>query len=649
MGQPPEEIPLFTYEPLPDSATHIRLLQILALDESSSPQIHAQLSIWPRATAPPYHAISYTWGNPDDTTIVHINAKHMVVRRNCEYVLKQAKWYDDTEDGRPGRRKRRGYFWCDAICIDQGNNAEKGFQVAMMGEIYKSAERVLACVGEGSEGSEVVFEEMRRGDVWLLRAIAALESGRAVQASKKHEDGLLRMGFNVPPARRGMINSFLLSGCLAVWLSMRQRSSKWPQISQALLSLAKRDYFRRVWIYQELFLGKDILLCCGRDTAPLRLLYGMLQVVYGTSKRTRRHGLGSHGAKQGLMRLGQCEEMVEAGAVRGLQRKHFWEAVYSVSTLDCMDARDRVYGVLSLVEWSSGEKPIFPDYERDAFELGVEVLRRVGTFHRFVVMRSLGLASSTPTRIPLTGLLEARRRRRHSVAAPLEYEAGNAPEIPASVSDKTDLLTHSFGLYICEDGGRLIFDIPAGFGFAINLERWSKDHKRVEMPNVPQQDRTSRVMVPFYTEPGDWCIFYQSEFVTAGWLVLVARCVDEILVGAMEKSDHCRRFMITGKGLAFVGEGNDYFQREQLTGSGSEMPVEDQVVNYLRQRGLPFDVYCGAEDALCLESSLISEHVDENLEFNDEFLAEYFDTRVCGEPGSSFAFDVYYKGREWVQ
>lgn len=673
MASQPADPPFFTYNPLPDAATHIRLLQILSLnnnndDDDNNNQVHAQLTVWPRATAPAYHAISYTWGDPNETTTVLINGGRMVVRRNCEYVLKQAKWYDDDDgegddddEGSRGRgrercdkRGRSCYFWCDAICIDQGNNGEKAFQVAMMGAIYKGAVRVLACVGEAEGGSEVLFGELRRREAWLLRAVAALESGRAIRASKNHEDGLVRIGFNVAPAKRSIINSLLLSGCSAVWKRIRRRSLSWPQVTPALLALAKRDYFRRVWIYQELFLGSEVLLCCGMDTAPLRVLYGMLQVVYGTSKRARRHGLASRGQRQGLGGgLGLCEDMVEAGSVPGLVgMKFFWEALYTVSMLDCTDARDRVYGVLSLVEWGLDETPIFPDYDLGAFELAVEVLRRLGTFHRVIVMRSLGLAVAVSA-LPSEGLLEARRRRRRSMTAPLVYEA-NAPEIPDSVPDKTDLLTHSFGLCVYEDAdkGRLYFGLPAaiGMGIEIGIHRWpvyrgQRDDKL--WAESQARETAMAVLVPFDTGPGDWCIFYRSEFYSGGWLVLVAQCVDEIEETGREKSTRSHRFMIKGKGLAFV-EG--IITKDPSDDSGKQpQEVEGKFLNCLRQFGMSFDVYCDAEDALCLESSFISEGSgSEHVKLQDGFLSEYFDTGVCGKAASSFALDIYYRGREWT-
>lgn len=643
----PQSTPLFTYEPLPDASTHIRLLQVLDVCEDSKEeiQVQVQLTVWSRADAPPYHAISYTWGDEDgDASVVLINGQLMHVRRNCEYVLRQAKWYDDGDGPllrcyrrMMGRRKKRGYFWCDALCIDQANIEEKSFQVAKMGSIYHSAQGVLACVGECGGGSEVLFSVLRDSKTAiLLRAMAALEASQAVKASKKHEDGLIRIGINVPAQRRGTIHTLLLSACLAMWARTWPKKAAWSQVTEALLLLAKRDYFRRVWVYQELFLGSDIIVCCGRDVAPLRVLYGLLQVVYGNSKRARRYGLASLDRNQNLKGLGQCEDMVEAGSVAGLGMKYFWEALYTVSLLDCTDARDRVYGVLSLVAWGSQETPIFPDYTRDAFELGVEVLLRLGSFHRLIVMRSLGLLSSVSE-----GLQNARQRRRRSTTTPLDYNA-HAAGIPHSVPDKTNLMTNSFGLNVCEVGGQLFLHSPSTLAIEVRFFKWPEYCERRDSIESQRNEGTAiTVIVAFDTEPGDWCIFYRSECFTRGWLVLVARCVDEIQE-TIVKSNRSHRFMIVGKGLALAESVHN-----SPTDGSTQSKLEEAFVDCLRQGGIPFDVYCGAEDALCLESSFMPIATSDHSALCDGFLSGYFDMRVCGQPGSSYAFDIYYQGREW--
>ncbi|KAF2846369.1 hypothetical protein T440DRAFT_350103, partial [Plenodomus tracheiphilus IPT5] len=90
------------------------------------------------AAAPPYYAISYTWDNPLSTTKIVVNGEPLEVREHCQYALQQTQAFVMDVNT---------YVWQDALCIDQQNLHEKSFQVAMMGEIYKKAESVLACVG----------------------------------------------------------------------------------------------------------------------------------------------------------------------------------------------------------------------------------------------------------------------------------------------------------------------------------------------------------------------------------------------------------------------------------------------------------------------------------------------------------------------
>jgi hypothetical protein len=44
--------------------------------------------------------------------------------------------------------------WADAICIDQTNNSERGHQVNIMGEIYRTARNVVVYLGKSTERTE---------------------------------------------------------------------------------------------------------------------------------------------------------------------------------------------------------------------------------------------------------------------------------------------------------------------------------------------------------------------------------------------------------------------------------------------------------------------------------------------------------------
>lgn len=76
---------LFKHDPLPDPASHLRLLEIL---QTSS--IKCKLTTRPADpdNLPSYHAISYTWAEHDSNTIIWFNGKPFPVRTNCEFVLR---------------------------------------------------------------------------------------------------------------------------------------------------------------------------------------------------------------------------------------------------------------------------------------------------------------------------------------------------------------------------------------------------------------------------------------------------------------------------------------------------------------------------------------------------------------------------------
>lgn len=103
----------FTHSPLLDDRRYIRLLTInnLDLDKTRPTTVSCDLTTWPIAEAPEYLAISYTWGNEKHLATILVNGKQIRVRQNCEYALRQAKWYNGP------RRPQRLHYWVDAICI----------------------------------------------------------------------------------------------------------------------------------------------------------------------------------------------------------------------------------------------------------------------------------------------------------------------------------------------------------------------------------------------------------------------------------------------------------------------------------------------------------------------------------------------------
>ncbi|KAL1856853.1 hypothetical protein Daus18300_010616 [Diaporthe australafricana] len=336
------EIESFRHEGLPDPRTYIRLLEACSVDETRDVPVHCKLTVhcrqakWLGTKAAKYTAMSYTWGDPQQLAVILVNGKRMEVRRNCEYVLKQACW----DKGR--------YFWIDAICINQTDNEEKSFQVAMMGDIYEKAGRVLACLGRHEDDSEFLFEMMRKHH----------------HAWKNFYGPLIEQSLRLTAWTRFM-------GEAAV-----------DRMYDALVKFLQRPYFYRVWVHQELFHGKNIQICCEGHKVKglwLRALYQAFR------KFPKIQPLGSNmpGRPPPHPDLRTTDvQFLTSIAIAPKTRISLSDMTLFVEKWQCEDPRDRVYGTLSMIEWE-GKEPIQPDYSKDSFGIGLEVLRRLGNDAEF--------------------------------------------------------------------------------------------------------------------------------------------------------------------------------------------------------------------------------------------------------------------------
>ncbi|KAI1012501.1 hypothetical protein LB504_008432 [Fusarium proliferatum] len=92
------------------------------------------------ANAPPYEALSYTWGDEAASIRILLNGEESLVRPNLAYALAALRISEPR------------VLWVDALCINQQDNTERNHQVGMMGDIFRRAERVLVWLGRPSSG-----------------------------------------------------------------------------------------------------------------------------------------------------------------------------------------------------------------------------------------------------------------------------------------------------------------------------------------------------------------------------------------------------------------------------------------------------------------------------------------------------------------
>lgn len=390
MSSPASSDNAFKHEPLPDPAKYIRLLEVLDDNYSKTIKVRCRLTTWPIDSVPPYHAISYTWGDAGSNTTILMNDQPLRVRMNCEFALKQAYWYKRSysylyrkwrsrcyEQNRGQWYSKSRYIWLDAICIDQMNLGEKSKQVAMMGSIYKRASHVLACIGDHADDSLFFFQTL----YGLSRHV-------------------------VQP--RDMIRYKRFGGAgVSFRFRLIHRYLTTHRFVLALARLATRPYFTRLWILQELQHAQHITILCGKYVLPkddaLYLFGGLLEdlkclepkensfevrlspshvgfVNHSFFRRHVNHGVPlpvwygdwmyrlPRQCRATLFMLRQNYKTVKDNIFLLLQEV--------VSRLQCVDPRDQVYGIISLIDWGN-VPPLEPDYTHSDLEVATKFIEAI--------------------------------------------------------------------------------------------------------------------------------------------------------------------------------------------------------------------------------------------------------------------------------
>ena len=208
----------------PLSRHEIRILQLLppADTNATNAPIVCQIQVVDLDQKPKYEALSYRWGDVQDTRTIQVSDATVTVTKTLEAALQRL---------RLPRRARS--LWIDQLCIDQENNDEKIRQVRMMDIIYRRCSQCIIWLGElGGETSD----EDAAAAFELLEYIADSERLPNPEA------------FTSPDAFKGTMHAI-----------------------QAM-SIQKHPWWKRVWTLQESVLPPHKLVVWGSHTLPWRVL-----------------------------------------------------------------------------------------------------------------------------------------------------------------------------------------------------------------------------------------------------------------------------------------------------------------------------------------------------------------------------------------
>ncbi|TLD38148.1 hypothetical protein E2P81_ATG03823 [Venturia nashicola] len=341
----------FVHEALDTSQQQIRLLRLQA-EEYEAPNdltpklIDCEICHFNLETIPPYRAISYTWGDPDTTIVITVNKRQFHVRDNLWDFLDVAR---DEFQGQ--------WLWIDALCIDQENVGERNHQVQLMKNIFSGAQAVVSWLGSAADESDIFMELVECYAVYLTKQVSPLLLPMDEPVMDIYE---ISFGWQWKLGLEDKEND-------PIKRSLLHLLGKSQGAIQAFLN---RPYWQRIWIVQEVRFAQAHFIMCGRQTTTSTNLNTFITQMKKSIDLIFRRNPNST-IKENLWFPYPYAVLNPPVALTEFSLSN---VVRTYRGSQCTDIRDRVYGIMSLVN----ERTRIPvDYSKSTFELFFMTLGKV--------------------------------------------------------------------------------------------------------------------------------------------------------------------------------------------------------------------------------------------------------------------------------
>ncbi|KAK0657880.1 heterokaryon incompatibility protein-domain-containing protein, partial [Cercophora newfieldiana] len=305
---------MYTYQPLANP-TSIRLLCLASSVKHDAPLrgtlVDAKLEDLSDDLIDTYTALSYVWGDPVRVGEILLDGQPFGLTASLRDAL-----HDIRDEAREFR------IWADAICINQDDVTERNKQVAMMGRIYSNATHTIIYLGAFTTA--------------VAKALDMIDPRKSRHGPYRNSAGGVPTG---------------------------------PMWEEALSDILNREWFRRVWVFQELVLSRDPWVQVGISRVRWDPFRELVFDLHKMASDGFNAGIRAESSKSAIHILEDMHKARTDDSSRSL-----FQLLQARRGMGATDPRDIIFGHLGIASLPPGHRPyIEVDYSKSVMELYVSV------------------------------------------------------------------------------------------------------------------------------------------------------------------------------------------------------------------------------------------------------------------------------------
>jgi len=285
-------------ERLPTGKSIIRLLRIDRGAGSSVVWRLERVSLGSQ-DCPNFITASYVWGKPEDRVHIKVDGINVSVAGSVPPILELIRDHDDF--------KKVERIWIDGICINQNDEDEKNAQVQMMGDIYRKSDITVVWLGKAEKDTDTAMD--------FLTELQQREKDLQARKSRQTPSNL-------------------------------RNPDKWKSL-QRFFSL---PWWKRVWTLQEFVIAREPKFYWGKKSIDRKTFRAAVNAIWLCDPFNNLMDweiFDPAWTRRRIYKWYKEENKVRKKSLLALM-------VYN-SNLELSDERDRIYGVLGLVNTEDSE------------------------------------------------------------------------------------------------------------------------------------------------------------------------------------------------------------------------------------------------------------------------------------------------------